>query len=87
MDALRGVIGYLRLDPLGFGIMAPITSQGTALEENRGSDARAIIDRKPLNIENGALRQLKPTEGYSLPQLTRRGQTCNAVCLGRRFGD
>ena len=48
------------LDPLNFKllkqafrIVAPPAIQRTAFHENRGSDARAIMDCKAFNIKNG----------------------------------
>jgi len=37
---------------LGFGIMAPGTRQGTALEKNRGPDAWPVNKRSPGNIKD-----------------------------------
>jgi hypothetical protein len=38
----------------GFRILAPETMQGTTLKENHCPDSRAVVDGKPLDIENQA---------------------------------
>ena len=43
---------YLRLGRLAFGIVAPLALQITALEKDRGSYARTVHKRIPLNIKN-----------------------------------
>ena len=35
---------------LSFGIAAPFTSQGTTLHEDKGSNARPIMKREPLDM-------------------------------------
>jgi len=45
---------------LALGIVAPLAIQRTTLKEHRGADARAIVDGKPLYIENESLDQCRP---------------------------
>jgi hypothetical protein len=45
-----------------FRIMAPETAEGTALEEYGRADAGAVVDRKPLDAENGTC----PAHGVDL---------------------
>jgi hypothetical protein len=48
------VISYFGMGFDGFRILAPETMQGTTLKENHCPDSRAVVDGKPLDIENQA---------------------------------
>ena len=40
-----------------FGVMAPGTAQWATLEEDRGTDARAVLCRKALKVQNTSSRR------------------------------
>ena len=42
----------LRLGILPFGIVAPEAAHGASLEEHSGANARTIVQRKPLDVED-----------------------------------
>jgi hypothetical protein len=44
----------LRSDFDAFGVVAPLTAQGTALQEDGRPDARPVVDRVALDVENPA---------------------------------
>ena len=51
-DALFGEELYLGLALETFRVVTPETAQWAAAQEDRGTDAGTIVDRKTLNIEN-----------------------------------
>jgi hypothetical protein len=52
--ALPGSEKQLRVGGDGLGVMAPEAVEGATLEEDSGADTRAIVDRKVLDVEDGA---------------------------------
>jgi hypothetical protein len=52
VDAAFGNVAELGFGSLSFRIVTPEAAHGASFEEDRGSDARSIVQRKPLNVEN-----------------------------------
>ncbi len=51
-DTPIGKITKLRLGMLPFGVVAPEALHRTSFEEHRCADARSIVQREALNVEN-----------------------------------
>jgi hypothetical protein len=51
-DATPGMDHYRPSWGLTLRVVAPPTPERTSLEKNRGANARSIVERKPLYVEN-----------------------------------
>jgi hypothetical protein len=53
-QAFAAILDELRLKLLGFRVAAPSASQGAALEENDGPDARTVVNGIFLDVKNSS---------------------------------
>ena len=64
-DAFILIVHEILLKGKGLRVVTPGAPQVTALEKNRGANARAITERKPLNIGNQMLHNSTLTHAPS----------------------
>ena len=48
------VVGHLPVAFQTFGVVAPLAAQGTAFDEDRGANARAVVGAEALDVEDSA---------------------------------
>jgi hypothetical protein len=59
VHALLWGIGELGFERPGLGIMTPTAAQRAALQEYGGSNARAIVKREALDVEDDSIHNFK----------------------------
>jgi hypothetical protein len=78
-NAMPGIKEQFRLGCLAFGILAPGTSKGAALEEHDGTYAVTVVGTKALDIEDHTVHDLEygPTLSFSQYKPSYESLCCN----------